>query len=68
MIVDEDVQGKSLNEEVRANCFAAEFLMPAALISTIMIRRPLDRDTISALLQRFGVSRDAWHFVCTIWV
>lgn len=60
--VDEDLFGQGI-QEVRANAFAAHFLMPAAGLRKRLRDRKVDGRVLCELQYAFGVSFDAllWH-------
>jgi Zn-dependent peptidase ImmA (M78 family)/DNA-binding XRE family transcriptional regulator len=64
VLVDERLTGQSL-VEMRANSFAAHFLMPAKAIRRYLREREVDEEVTIELQYTFGVSLDAllWHLV-----
>jgi Zn-dependent peptidase ImmA (M78 family)/DNA-binding XRE family transcriptional regulator len=64
VIVDERLTGQSL-VEMRANSFAAHFLMPAKAVRRYLRQRDVDEEVAVELQYTFGVSLDAllWHLV-----
>jgi len=62
LTVDEDVFGRHVANERRANTFAAAFLMPAQAIRAATENETLDEALIVSLLGRFRVSLDALAF------
>lgn len=64
VLVDERLTGRSL-VEMRANAFAAHFLMPAKAVRRYLRQRPVDEEVVVELQYTFGVSLDAllWHLV-----
>jgi Zn-dependent peptidase ImmA (M78 family)/DNA-binding XRE family transcriptional regulator len=64
VLVDERLTGQSL-VEMRANAFAAHFLMPAKAVRRYLRQRPVDEEVVVELQYTFGVSLDAllWHLV-----
>jgi Zn-dependent peptidase ImmA (M78 family)/ribosome-binding protein aMBF1 (putative translation factor) len=64
VLVDERLTGRSL-VEMRANAFAAHFLMPAKAVRRYLRDRAVDEEVVVELQYTFGVSLDAllWHLV-----
>lgn len=64
VIVDERLSGRS-RVEMRANAFAAYFLMPAKSVRRYLRERSVDEEVAVELQYTFGVSLDAllWHLV-----
>jgi Zn-dependent peptidase ImmA (M78 family)/DNA-binding XRE family transcriptional regulator len=64
VLVDERLTGRSL-VEMRANAFAAHFLMPAKAMRRYLRDREVDEEVAVELQYTFGVSLDAllWHLV-----
>lgn len=64
VIVDERLTGQSL-VEMRANAFAAHFLMPAKAVRRYLRERDVNEEVAVELQYTFGVSLDAllWHLV-----
>lgn len=64
VLVDERLTGRSL-VEMRANAFAAHFLMPAKAVRRYLREREVDEEVAVELQYTFGVSLDAllWHLV-----
>jgi Zn-dependent peptidase ImmA (M78 family)/DNA-binding XRE family transcriptional regulator len=64
VLVDERLTGRSL-VEMRANAFAAHFLMPAKAVRRYLRDREVDEEVAVELQYTFGVSLDAllWHLV-----
>jgi Zn-dependent peptidase ImmA (M78 family)/DNA-binding XRE family transcriptional regulator len=64
VLVDERLTGRSL-VEMRANAFAAFFLMPAKAVRRYLREREVDEEVAVELQYTFGVSLDAllWHLV-----
>lgn len=62
--IDEQLFGTS-TREVRANAFAAHFLMPTLGITSAIKSRKIDGQVLTELQHAFGVSLDAllWHLV-----
>ena len=62
VLVDERLTGRSL-VEMRANAFAAHFLMPAKAVRRYLREREVDEEVAVELQYTFGVSLDAllWH-------
>lgn len=60
--VDEDVFGRRSPDEIRANAFAAAFLMPEATIKAAAPHGGVTEEIVADLLSRFGVSLDALAF------
>ncbi|BBH64808.1 hypothetical protein ACTI_14930 [Actinoplanes sp. OR16] len=61
LTVDEDVFGRRSPDEIRANAFAAAFLMPEGAIREA-VPHGVTEEIIVDLLSRFGVSLDALAF------
>lgn len=64
VLVDERLTGRSL-VEMRANAFAAHFLMPAKAVRRYLREREVDEEVAVELQYTFGVSLEAllWHLV-----
>lgn len=64
VIIDERLTGQSL-VEMRANAFAAHFLMPAKAVRRYLRERDVDEEVAVELQYTFGVSLDAllWHLI-----
>jgi Zn-dependent peptidase ImmA (M78 family)/DNA-binding XRE family transcriptional regulator len=64
VLVDERLTGRSL-VEMRANSFAAHFLMPVKALRRYLRGRDVDEEVAVELQYTFGVSLDAllWHLV-----
>jgi Zn-dependent peptidase ImmA (M78 family)/ribosome-binding protein aMBF1 (putative translation factor) len=64
VLVDERLTGRSL-VEMRANAFAAHFLMPAKAVRRYLRQREVDEEVAVELQYTFGVSLEAllWHLV-----
>jgi Zn-dependent peptidase ImmA (M78 family)/transcriptional regulator with XRE-family HTH domain len=60
--VDDDVYGHLSGDEIRANAFSAEFLMPRQAIVEATDGLVIDEELIATLLGRFRVSLDALAF------
>lgn len=62
LIVDESIFGRA-TQEMRANAFAAHFLMPETGLERWLRDRPVDGGVATELQYTFGVSLDAllWH-------
>lgn len=65
VIVDERLFGHQSRVEMRANSFAAHFLMPARAVRRYLRGRDLNEEVAVELQYTFGVSLDAllWHLV-----
>lgn len=63
--VDEKLFGRQSQAEMRANSFAAHFLMPAKAVLRYLRGREVDEEVAVELQYTFGVSLDAllWHLV-----
>jgi Zn-dependent peptidase ImmA (M78 family)/DNA-binding XRE family transcriptional regulator len=65
LIVDERLLGRRSVVEMRANSFAAHFLMPAKALRRYLHGREVDEEVAIELQYTFGVSLDAllWHLL-----
>ena len=65
LIVDERLFGQAAVTEMRANAFAAHFLMPEPGLRRYLRDRPVDGSVATELQYRFGVSLDSllWHLL-----
>jgi Zn-dependent peptidase ImmA (M78 family)/DNA-binding XRE family transcriptional regulator len=65
LIVDERLLGRRSNVEMRANAFAAHFLMPAKAVRRYLRGREVNEEVVVELQYTFGVSLDAllWHLI-----
>jgi Zn-dependent peptidase ImmA (M78 family)/DNA-binding XRE family transcriptional regulator len=63
LIIDERILGGRTTVEIRANAFAAHFLMPAKSVVRYLRGRDVEPEAIVELQFTFGVSLDAllWH-------
>lgn len=65
LIVDERLFGQSAETEMRANAFAANFLMPERGLRRYLRDRSVDGNVATELQYQFGVSLDSllWHLL-----
>lgn len=65
LVVDEDIFAGRSPAEMRANAFAAHFLMPIDGISRYIRDRPVDESVVAELQVVFGVSLESllWHLL-----
>lgn len=65
LVVDEQLLGRRSAMEMRANAFAAHFLVPAKAVHRYLRDREVDEEVAIELQYTFGVSLDAllWHLL-----
>jgi Zn-dependent peptidase ImmA (M78 family)/DNA-binding XRE family transcriptional regulator len=63
VVVEQLFSGSKSPEEMRANAFAAHFLMPEAAITQMLETTPLSERTVAQIMLNFGASLQAaaWH-------